>query len=91
DSFDISEPADYNILHFISWGDIDISEAGKIKITVEDKTIQLIYDIKEFEPGLEEIRLDDKRLSNVWGDKIYRIILKAKKLQAKGKYNIIIK
>ena len=39
---------------------------------------------------METIRLTDPRLSNVWGDEVHRISLKATKLQKSGKYNYTI-
>jgi len=91
DDFDISRPKENNILHFMTWGDVDISEKGKVVISVNGKKVEMIYDKNDFEPELEKIELDDHRLSNIWGNNIYRIILKASRLKEKGKYSVIIK
>ena len=44
----------------------------------------------EFDAEIETVPLPDKRLSNVWGDEIYRLTLKAKKMEMKGKYKFRI-
>ena len=39
---------------------------------------------------METIKLDDPRLSNVWGMEIYRITLKTEEKKATGKYEFVI-
>ena len=44
----------------------------------------------QFKAGLETIKLDDPRLSNVWGKEIYRITLKTEEKKVSGKYGFVI-
>lgn len=90
DKFDINNAQTANQLNFITWGKVTIEE-GKILISIKGKVYQLLYDKNEFEPVQETIELDDRRLSNVWGNEIYRISLNAKKIVNRGTYKIIIK
>ena len=75
-----------NIINFLTWGDVDISKKGVVSINVKGVKAQLRYDANIFEPAIETIELTDKRLSNVWGDKIYRLSLKAKTATKAGVY-----
>ena len=91
DSFDLKNAQTANQLNFITWGEVNISQPGIITITIKDKTYQLLYDKNRFDPILKKIELDDTRLSNVWGNQVFRISLNAKKTENRGIYNIIIK
>jgi hypothetical protein len=91
DSFDITNARTANQLNFMTWGEVNISQPGIITIAIKDKAYQLLYDKNSFDPALEKIEQDDTRLSNVWGNRIYRISLNAKKTDNKRIYKIIIK
>lgn len=91
EEFILNEIKEANEIHFLSWKDIDISTPGKIKIQIDDKKMELIYDEKQFKTEIETIQLPDTRLSKVWGDEIYLLKLKAKTMTTSGKYKFIIK
>ena len=82
----MSESKGANIINFLTWGDVDASKKGVVSINVKGVKAQLRYDANTFEPAIETIELTDKRLSNVWGDKIYRLSLKAKTATKAGVY-----
>ena len=44
----------------------------------------------QFKAELETVKLDDPRLSNVWGKEIYRITLKAEEKKMTGNYKFVI-
>jgi len=50
----------------------------------------LKYNDSDFEEEVETIQLTDRKLSNVWGDTLYRVSLNAKELKTKGKYKFQI-
>lgn len=85
DKFSIKKAIKPNEIHFMLWGEAEINE-GKILMNVNDNKAELIYDNKLFVPTLESIELKDVRLSKVWGNKIYRLTLKAKQTTASGEY-----
>jgi len=91
DTFDINNARVPNRLNFMTWGQVDISQAGVVEIRLNNKTCRLSYDKNNFEPSLEKVVLDDSRLSDVWGNEVFRISLTAKKTVDRGTYNIIIK
>lgn len=92
DQFDISDLQTRNQLNFLTCGDIDIrKDKGIIHITVEGNRTSLIYNKNDFEVEVETIVLDDPRLSDVWGSRIYRISLNAVKYAHKNTYQIKIK
>ncbi len=89
DQFTIKNPTVANKLHFMTWGNVDIAK-NYIEINVDGKTMHLKFNEHDFTPSIEPIKLDDPRLSNVWGDMIYRITLTAKNVASKGEYKISI-
>lgn len=91
DSFDLKEGMQNNQVNFLTWGDIDIDTLGEVYIHVNGQKAILEYDKKGFTPSIETITLDDPRLSNVWGQKIYRVSLHANNTAKKGKYSFVIK
>ena len=86
ESFSLDERISNNELHFLSWPKPVILEPGKILLEKEGKKLILLYDKNVFSPVFETIPQTDKRLSNVWGEELYLIILKAVKQQSTGKY-----
>ncbi|QIK60365.1 heparinase [Dysgonomonas sp. HDW5A] len=91
DSFDLKEAMQNNQVNFLTWGDINIDTLGEVYIHVNGQKAILEYDKKGFTPSIETITLDDPRLSNVWGQKIYRVSLHANNTAKKGKYSFVIK
>ena len=90
DKFSLKETKAANQVNFLVWGDIDISKAGKVSITVGDEHATLEYPTN-FKTTLETIELPDTRLSNVWGKQIYRIVLTDSQKKPEGSYKFIIK
>lgn len=90
DKFSLKETKAANQVNFLVWGDIDISKAGKVSITVGDEHATLEYPTN-FKATLETIELPDTRLSNVWGKQIYRIVLTDSQKKLEGSYKFIIK
>ena len=90
DEFSLSETLAPNQINFMTWADVDIKTLGKIKIKVNGEYAELVYDKKQFTPSLESIQLQDEKLTNVWGNKVYRISLTANSLQKEGVYTFQI-
>lgn len=91
DTFDLYEAVQNNQVNFLTWGDINMGTLGEVTIDSDGQKAVLEYDKNNFIPAIETIILDDPRLSNVWGEKIYRVSLNAKNPVKKGKYSFVIK
>lgn len=91
DAFDLNEATVNNQINFLTWGDINIDTLGEVTISINGQKAVLEYDKNSFTPTIEAITLDDPRLANVWGEKIYRVSLNAKNAVKKGKYSFVIK
>ena len=51
---------------------------GQLSLAVASgNTVKVLYDGAAFTPVVEEIRLEDARLRSTWGDRLYRILLRA--------------
>lgn len=90
DSFTLEKAEKPNQINFLTWGKVDISVPGAVTIEVNNEKVRLAYDKNTFDPAIETIRLEDPRLSDVWGGEIYRVSLNAKKLSLSGSYTYTI-
>lgn len=92
DSFELKETVAPNVVNFMTWGEVDTSEKGRVNIRINNGTeAALTYDAARFELQVEPVELTDPRLSRVWGDRIYRLSFKAKQQVKKGNYSFTIK
>lgn len=90
DSFSLDKADRPNQINFLTWGKVDISVPGIVTVEVNGEKARLAYDKDVFVSTVKTIRLDDPRLSNVWGEQIYRVSLNAKKLPLSGSYTYTI-
>jgi hypothetical protein len=88
DEFKIKNPTQPNIVHFLVSKEPEIN--GGL-ITMGDGLAALRFNPAQFVASYEAIPQDDTRLSQVWGERLYRITLKAKSIKSTGKYSFIIK
>ncbi|WP_236974045.1 heparinase II/III domain-containing protein [Membranihabitans maritimus] len=86
DKFELNNPEINNEINFMTWSKPIIAHPGVIELRKDGKSVQLSYNDKIFEVRSEAIFIDDERLSRVWGERIYRLTLKAKTLSTNGKY-----
>lgn len=92
DKFSLENGASqFNQINFLTWGKIDLSTPGEVIVEVNNEKVILSYDKNTFSAHMEAIELADPRLSNVWGDEIYRISLNAQTLPKSGTYTYTIK
>ena len=85
DRFELDEVKSENIINFLTWGDVVIKD-GKVEISVNGVKAQVKYDNRKFDVKKESVKLTDKKLSNVWGDEIYRLSFIAKDKKIKDSY-----
>lgn len=86
DRFELTNPQKHNEMIFMLAVKPDLSESGSVTLPVGNETLKLQYDTKAFDVTFETVAQTDRRLSSVWGDEIYRLRFKAKKLTKKGRY-----
>lgn len=77
DKFELNQTNERNEVHFIFWKKEDIA--------------RLQYDKNRFEAVVEEKVLPDTRLSNIWGDTIYRLKLIDKQKTLNGTYTFCLR
>jgi len=90
DEFRLGEIKAPNQLNFLTWSKPDITIPGIVTLEKEGVRLRINFEPSQFESVVETIPLSDRRLSNVWGEQIYRLTLNAKKKQLVGKYRITI-
>ena len=89
DNYTLNEALAPNQLNFLTWGKVSFPSPGKVRVEVKGQKVELDYP-SQFKAELETIKLDDPRLSNVWGKEIYRITLKTEEKKAAGNYKFVI-
>ncbi len=84
-----SLPATPVVEHLMVWGEATITDAGTIRLESQGKTYTIRHD-REDEVKIENIELNDPRMTKVWGEKITRITLQQKNRTLCPKYTITI-
>lgn len=86
DRFEVADPVKPNEVVFMAWGPVEKSAPGVLRLSGGNSEAFLRYSDGAFDVKIEEIFLDDPKLSKIWGDKVHRIVLIAKKMQQKDVY-----
>lgn len=86
DRFEIGKPTERNEVVFMAHGQVEKSAPGVLMLTCGNVGAELRYSDAAFDTRIEVLSLDDPKLTTVWGDEVYRIVLTARKLQKKDVY-----
>ncbi|MEZ4989266.1 MAG: heparinase II/III family protein [Saprospiraceae bacterium] len=90
DNFRLREAGTANQLNFLTWAEPQLLADGRVQLMRDGHQLELQYPAKDFTASVELVKLDDVRLSGVWGDQIYRLSLKTTKPDTKGQYRLKI-
>lgn len=90
DDFALNKVLNVNQIQFITQVLPNTSIPGIVTFRIDGELVQLSYDRNLFEASAETIEQTDPRLSSVWGENVYRLTLKAIKLQKKAKYRFTV-
>ncbi|WP_018630680.1 heparinase II/III family protein [Niabella aurantiaca] len=86
DHFQTEHAQTRNRIYFLCYGAVTETAPGKITISQGNSRSQLLYDSDLLTAAIDTVKLDDARLSNVWGSEIYRVALTEKRLRSSGRY-----
>lgn len=64
--------------------------AGKLLLKGKAAGVTIAYDASRLKATTEEIMLDDPRLQHAWGERLYRVLLKAENPPAEGAWELSI-
>lgn len=84
DRFELKTMTAPDTLHFLVWARPVPAKEGQFIPEKEGTRLRFNYDEKIFSYTIDSIPQTDKRLSNVWGDQVYRIRLTPKKCSSKA-------
>jgi hypothetical protein len=91
DNFDFSSTRDSIILPMMLVSRPDITVPGKMLVKTGDaESVAISFDQQQFELTIEEIKLQDAKVSHTWGGIIYRAQFRMKNATSKGKYQFTI-
>lgn len=91
DAFELKETIAPNVIHFLTWGDVDTSRPGVVHIRIDQVEAQLTYDASRFTLHTETQELTDNRLSQVWGKTICRLSFTAQSQTTQESYTFKLK
>ncbi len=91
DNFSLLKAVSPNRINFMTWGDVDITTPGLVRIKVNGKEALMEYDKRKFTPTVENIELSDPALSNIWNNALYRVILTAKGTPLRDSYTFTVR
>jgi hypothetical protein len=78
DEYALRQPAKEITLTLMTPCRVDARMAGELALTLPSgKVFRVRYDGAALKPAVEEIRIEDSRLRGTWGDRLYRILLRA--------------
>lgn len=77
-------------IRFMTWGIIDVSEPGTVVISAGGENVRMTYDNTAFSISIDAIEIDDRRLYDVWGGRIYRLTLEARSESLRGGCTYVI-
>jgi len=91
DNFVFSSTRDSIILPMMLVSRPDITVPGKMLVKTGDaESVAISFDHQQFELTIEEIKLQDAKVSHTWGGTIYRAQFRMKNATSKGKYQFTI-
>jgi hypothetical protein len=83
DNYALAKPAKVVTLTLMTPCQVKQEAAGKLAL---ENRVKVLYDASVFTPVVEEIKLEDSRLRGSWGERLYRILLKAENPAASGSW-----
>ena len=86
DDYALKSPAKVITLTLMTPCRVTLGAAGRLSL---EGTVQVSYD-PALHPSVEEIKLEDGQLRNVWGEKLYRILLQADVPPLRGRWTTTI-
>ena len=69
----------------------DITVPGKMLVKTGDgDSVTISFDLQQFELAIEEVNIQDAKISHTWGSTIYRAQFRMKDKTSKGKFQFTI-
>ncbi|MBL7758558.1 MAG: heparinase II/III family protein, partial [Chitinophagaceae bacterium] len=91
DNYELQENNGNTALHFMTSLPAELVNPGQIRFPLASGTLALDYNPQQLEATLEPVAVKDKRLLQSWPATVYRIVLKVKSGERKGKIELKIK
>jgi hypothetical protein len=78
DDYALKQPAKEITLTLMTCCGVTAEAPGRLSLAVASgNAVKVLYDAKTFTPAIEEIRVEDARLRGTWGERLFRILLRA--------------
>jgi hypothetical protein len=89
DAFELKQPSADIVQTLLTPCRVNLENSGKVLFDAgEQTTVALQYNPEQIHAETETIPLEDGRLRRVWGETLYRVLLKAKSPQRQDTWNL---
>lgn len=79
DEYALQQPAETITLTLMTPCTVQVGTPGELSLVMPSgKNVRVEYDSRALTPAVEEIRLEDAHLRQSWGERLFRIVLRAK-------------
>lgn len=85
----LNRVTDSTTINFMTWMPPNFRQKGKVVLEKDGKSLTITYNPNQLQPQLDTISVTDKRLSDIWGNNLYRLrfLIKNKKLKGNCQLN----
>lgn len=88
EKFSVPNAKTPHVLNFLTWAEPDTKKQGTVILEKEGSKLLISYNPAQLTASVETIPQEDKKLSKIWGDKLFRLSLTGKKPNAEGAYTV---
>jgi hypothetical protein len=89
DDYALNQPAKEITLTLMTPCRVDTGTAGELALAMPSgKAVRVQYEGAVLKPSVEEIRIEDGRLRSTWGERLYRVLLRAERPPARAKWTV---
>ena len=79
-------------LHFLTPLVPDASVDGRVRLPDPGgRTHELVFDAGRFTAAAEEKRIEDRRLSRAWGERLFRVVLTARACRPRDAHRVVVR
>ena len=91
DDYALSREPKSVALHLMASGPVDAAEAGTLRCQSPTQPLLVSYPAETLTARVEEVRVEDSRLVPIWGNRIYRVIIEAKRPAREGGWTLTMR
>lgn len=88
EKFSVPNAKTPHVLNFLTWAEPDTKKQGTVILEKEGSKLIISYNPEQLAASVETIPQEDKKLSKIWGNKLFRLSFTGKKPDPEGTYTL---